>query len=298
MYARRGFIAAAGLSLIALGLPSRARQTDGDDAAGQLVAAWRALEQRSGGRLGVFLRDSGSGVSLGHRAHERFPMCSTFKFLLAAAVLQRVDRGLLQLEQRLPIRRQDMLSHAPVTSRHVGGDLDVAALCEATMIWSDNPAANLLLPLVGDPAGLTAFLRASGDAVTRNDRNEPDVNLFAPDDPRDTTTPAAMAGNLQRLVLGQVLSPESRGRLAGWLVDNRTGDAQIRAGLPAHWTVGDKTGSNGRDTGNDIAVIWPDGGRAPWLLACYLQGAALDKAGRDGVLRDAAALAAGWIGRH
>ena len=54
-------------------------------------------------------------------------------------------------------------------------------------------AANLLLPMVGGPEGLTAFMRAHGDSVTRLDRNEPALNENAPDDPRDTTTPAAMA---------------------------------------------------------------------------------------------------------
>src|SRR6186997_319606 len=49
------------------------------------------LEGESGGRLGVAVFDSGSGASFEHRGEERFPMCSTFKLLLAAAVLTRVD---------------------------------------------------------------------------------------------------------------------------------------------------------------------------------------------------------------
>jgi beta-lactamase class A len=76
---------------------------------------------------------------------------------------------------------------------------------------------------------VTAFLRASGDAVSRSDRLEPDVNSFAEGDPRDTTTPAAMAASLQRVVLGEVLQPASRQQLADWLIDNETGDACLRA---------------------------------------------------------------------
>lgn len=297
MIARRQFLRMTATALVAL---PAARVLAGEDTTGTpgdagFVEALAALERGSGGRLGVCLVDTANGRQWGRRMEERFPMCSTFKFPLAAAVLQRVERGELALDQRVAIRREDMLSHAPVTEKHVGGHLSVRELCEATLIWSDNPAANLLLPLVGGPAGVTAFLRASGDAITRNDRDEPDVNRFSPDDPRDTTTPTAMAGSLRRLVLGEVLGVDSRRQLAGWLVDNRTGDRRLRAGLPAGWKVGDKTGSNGEDITNDIAILWPDRGRAPWLLTSYLQGAKVDADARDDVLRRVGAAAARLI---
>lgn len=262
------------------------------------AADFAALEKASGGRLGVTLLDTASGRRIGHRQDERFPMCSTFKFALSAAVLHLADQGTLSLDRRLPVRQQDMLSHAPVTKRHVGKDLTVRDLCRATMVTSDNPAANLLLGVVGGPAGVTAFLRANGDAVTRNDRLEPDMNRFAPDDPRDTTSPAAMAASLQRFVLGEVLTPASRLQLADWLIDNETGDTRLRAGLSPAWRVGDKTGSNGEDTTNDIAILWPLSGGAPWVLASYLQGATVDDAGRNDTLRQVAVIAEKMISAH
>lgn len=254
-----------------------------------------ALEAASGGRLGVTLLDTASGWRTGHRQDERFPMCSTFKFVLCATVLHHADQGRLDLDRRVPVRQQDILSHAPVTTRHVGKDLTVRDLCRGTMVTSDNPAANLLLGVVGGPAGVTAFLRAHGDAVTRNDRTEPEMNRFAPGDPRDTTSPAAMAASLQRLVLGDVLTPASRQQLADWLIDNETGDARLRAGLSRAWRVGDKTGSNGKDTTNDIAILWPLSGAAPWVLTSYLQGATVDDAGRNDVLRQVAVIAEGMM---
>lgn len=255
------------------------------------AADFAALEKASGGRLGVTLLNTATGQRNGHRQDERFPMCSTFKFVLSACVLHLADQGTLSLDRRLPISAQDMLSHAPVTRRHVGKDLTVRDLCRATMVTSDNPAANLLLGVVGGPAGVTAFLRANGDAVTRNDRLEPEMNEFAPGDPRDTTSPAAMAASLQRFVLGDVLKPASRLQLADWLIDNETGDARLRAGLSKAWRVGDKTGSNGEDTTNDIAILWPLAGGTPWVLTTYLQGATVDDAGRNDVLRQAAVIA-------
>ncbi|MEN4903810.1 class A beta-lactamase [Luteimonas sp. TWI662] len=296
MASRRALLKLAGLSALSLpmaALPAQARAAGAGTRPDAIAAApdLAALEAASGGRLGVaLLRDGAWGVQFGHRVDERFPMASTFKALLASAVLARVDRGTLSLDQRLAVREADMLEHAPVTGRHVGRDLTVRDLCQATMVWSDNPAANLLLPLVDGPVGLTAFLRAAGDAVTVCARNEPLANVFAVGDPRDTTSPQAMAGNLQRFVLGDVLSPASRLQLTDWLIGNRTGDARIRAAAPAGWRVGDKTGG-ASGISNDIGVLWPADGGRPWLLACYLQGSALDGAARDAVVRRASELA-------
>ena len=123
-------------------------------------------------------------------------MCSTFKSMLVAHVLSLADAGRVSLDTRVPIAEKDLLSYAPVARRHVGKDLTVRDLCRGTLTTSDNTAANLLLEVVGGPSALTAFLRGQGDSVTRNDRNEPDVNLFAKGDPRDTTSPTAMATSL------------------------------------------------------------------------------------------------------
>nr|AAC43036.1 beta-lactamase [Xanthomonas campestris pv. campestris] len=284
MLNRRQFLSMTGASvLIAASRPAWALSpvVNVDD---MLRARWAEIQRGTGGRLGTCLLDSGSGWRIGQRENERFPMCSTFKFVLAAAVLQRVDKGELRLTQQIKIRASDMLEHAPVTERHVGGSLSVAELCQATMIHSDNPAANLLFPLIGDPPGLTRFLRGIGDTKTRSDRLEA-MNGFAPGEPRDTTTPAAMAATLRTLLLGDALQPASRKQLTAWMIDNRTGDDCLRAGLPRDWKIGDKTGSNGTDTRNDIAIIWPPGRAAPLLLTAYLNGATVDAAARDAALK-------------
>ncbi|WCE02978.1 class A beta-lactamase [Pseudoxanthomonas sp. JBR18] len=254
-----------------------------------------ALEQISGGRLGVTLLDVGTGRRLGRRQDERFPMCSTFKALLAAHVLSLADAGTLSLDERIPIGQAQMMSWAPVSERHLGKDLSVRDLCRAIVTLSDNPAANLLLKRVGGPPALTAFLRKQGDAVTRNDRYEPEMNRFTPGDPRDTTSPAAMAASLARFAVGDGLSAGSRAQYADWLIDNQTGDDCLRAGLGKRWRVGDKTGNNGRDTRNDLAVLWPRAGGTPWVLVALLQGARVDEAQRDAVLARVGALADAMI---
>jgi len=306
MHARRRFLqfsgAALASSLLAPALAQAAAPAPAAPAAPAAIANaadFAALEKASGGRLGVTVLDTGSGRRIaGHRQDERFPMCSTFKSMLVAHVLSLADAGRVSLDTRVPIAEKDLLSYAPVARRHVGKDLSVRDLCRGTLTTSDNTAANLLLGVNGGPPALTAFLRAQGDAVTRNDRYEPEMNRFAKGDPRDTTSPAAMAASLARFAVGNGLSAASRLQFADWLIDNQTGDACLRAGLGKRWRVGDKTGSNGEDTRNDIAVLWPRAGGAPWVVTAYLQGASVDDDQRAAVLARVGALADAMIGQR
>lgn len=303
MLPRRRFLqfsTSAVVTSLALPLIARAagRGVGTSAAAGAIAAAtdFAALEKACAGRLGVTVLDTASGRRIGHRQDERFPLCSTFKTVLAATVLDQSRRVPGLLDRRVPVGEADLLSHAPVARRHAGKDLTVRDLCRATIITSDNTAANLLFDVVGGPPAVTAFLRAQGDSVTRSDRLEPELNSFAEGDPRDTTTPAAMAATLQRLVLGDALAQGARQQLADWLIDNETGDACLRAGLGARWRVGDKTGSNGEDARNDTAVLWPMGGGAPWVITAYLQAADISNDQRASVLAQVGRIADRLIG--
>lgn len=199
-------------------------------------------------------------------------MCSTFKWALAAAVLGRVDRGALALDDEVPYSEKDLLDYAPVSRERLAhGRMTIAELAEAAVTLSDNTAANLLLARIDGPAGLTRFLREHGDSVTRLDRNEPTLNTNRPDDARDTTTPRAMVDSLRTLVLGPALSENSKTRLSGWLEECRTCDARLRAGLPPGWRAGDKTGTGERGAVNDVGILWPFTGE-PIVVAAYLSG--------------------------
>ena len=235
----------------------------------RLPQSLRELEKSIGGRLGVFILDSGSGEKASHRPDERFPLCSTFKMLLAAAILKNVDEGKERLDRSLSIPREPLLAHSPLTQPHAGGEMPVSALCHAIMTQSDNTAANLLLDTIGGPAGMTQFARALGDTVTRLDRMELELNEGTPGDPRDTTSPAAMTANLQKLLVGGTLSQASRTKLTDWMIECKTGTNRLRAHLPSGWRAGDKTGSNGQTISNDVAIFWPVSG-APVLVSTYL----------------------------
>jgi beta-lactamase class A len=239
-----------------------------NDAANQIAA----IEARLGGRIGVAALDTGSGKRFDYRAEERFPMCSTFKFLAAAAILKRIDEKQEQLDRFVSYNAKDILEYAPVTKAHLKeGGMTLGALCEAAIEQSDNTAGNLLLDAIGGPAGVTNFARSLGDHVTQLDRKEPDLNTVIPGDERDTTTPGSILADMMRILTGDVLSRSSRSQLEDWLRGNKAGAAMIRAGVPTNWIVGDKTGRGANGATNDIAILRPPD-RAPVLLAIYSVG--------------------------
>jgi beta-lactamase class A len=231
-----------------------------------------SIEKQTGARVGVAALDTGSGKRFDYRSNEHFPMCSTFKFLAAAAVLRRVDEGQEKLDGFVSYVAIDILEYAPVTKGHLkDGGMTLGALCAAAIEQSDNTAGNLLLDTIGGPVGLTKFARSTGDETTKLDRKEPDLNSAVPGDERDTTSPAAMCASMQRLVLGNVLSESSRHQVEDWLQHNETGSLMIRAGVPKTWTVGDKTGRCGNGATNDVAIIRPPGD-PPIVVAIYTIG--------------------------
>jgi len=280
---RRNFLRAGGCALVATGMGTAGlaalKQPSFADEAG-LRDAMAAIERASGGRLGVAVLDSATGARFGYRGDERFPLCSTFKLPLVAAILHHIDEGQERAGRHIRIAAGDILGNSPFSKRRVGTGASVVELCRAAIVFSDNSAANLLLPSIGGPAGLTRFIRALGDPVTRLDRSEPALGAGVSGDPRDTTSPIAMAGLMRRILLTGLLSAPSRQQLEEWLVATKTGAHRLRAGLPADWRIGDKTGTGGNGSNNDVAILWPPR-RAPLVTASYLTGSARDAVDLD-----------------
>jgi beta-lactamase class A len=265
----------------ALAISINASKPEFEDRIGQ-------IEKETGSRIGVVAIDSGTGHRIEHRPNERFLMCSTFKLLAAAAVLQRVDRGDENLDRFVHYSQTDILAYAPVTKKHVSeGGMKLGALCEAAIEQSDNTAGNLLLQTIGGPAGLTKFARSIGDDATRLDRMEPELNVAKDGEELDTTSPRAMCDDLVRLITTSVLSEESRRLLQGWLLKNQTGATLIRTGLPKDWQVGDKTGRSGEGEVNDVAVIYRPNG-AQLFLCIYTMAASLTEEKRSDLVASVA----------
>lgn len=291
MWSRRGILLAGGA---AFGIGAAGLSGCSEKVNKVMGFASRMIEitKRHGGRVGVSCvigsSDTHSGLNI--ESDQRFAMCSTFKWGLAAAILQACDQGKLKLDQPVRYGQKDLLDYAPVTKANAAkGQMRVAELCAAAVEQSDNTAANLLFPLIGGPAGLTSFVRGLGDTVTRFDRTEPTLNTNVEGDEQDTTTPSAMAALLAKVYTGDVLKAESLDTLREWMVACATGAHRIRAGVPAGYVVGDKTGTGDNGAVNDVAVIWPPAGakiEGPIFLTVYTSGGSLDAAGREKVIAD------------
>ncbi|WP_205742508.1 class A beta-lactamase [Halomonas borealis] len=266
-----GTMTAAG-AMLAAGQPAFAATSASPTSAAtsDLERPLGELERSADDRVGVALMNVATGAVASHRGHERFLFNSTCKFFIAAAVLARVDEGRETLERRIVIEEGDLVGWTPVTEKRLGEPgLTVAELCQAAVAWSDNAAANALIESVGGPAAVTAYLRSIGDDTTRLDRVEPDLNTHDREgDERDTTTPLAMMATLRTLMLGDALAPSSRHQLAAWMIEGKTGDARLRAGMPASWLVGEKTGTNGEGNASDVGIAWP-GDRGAVVAVAY-----------------------------
>jgi beta-lactamase class A len=253
------------------------------------------LEQALAGRLGVFAIDTANGKQLSYHADEYFPMCSTFKVLLASAILKRSTQIDGLMYQRIKYQQSDLVTYSPITERHVKDGMTVDALCAAAIQYSDNTASNLLMKILGGPEAVTMFARSIGDRQFRLDRWETALNSSIPGDRRDTSTPNAMASSLQRLAFGDALEPRLQLQLRVWLQGNTTGATRIRAGVPADWQVGDKTGSGDYGTANDIGLLWPPR-RAPVVVAIYTTQAEKDAKARNDIIASAARIVVDWLG--
>lgn len=288
---RRAFLVATAALIASRSRVLGAGADDGQHERARLLL--KNLEHTFAGRLGVFALDMGSGKTLEWRADERFPVCSTFKVLAAAAVLARDARTPGLMEQVVAFDQSNLVAHSPITQKHVGTGMTVSALCAAALRYSDNTAGNLLLRLLGGPAALTAYARALGDTTFRLDRWETALNTALPGDKRDTSTPRAMGHILRRLVLGDALPSPQRAQLCDWMLGNTTGDKRIRAGTPKGWKVADKTGGGDYGTTNDIAVLWPPQG-APLVLAIYITQHVKDTPPRNEEVAAATRLVMTW----
>lgn len=242
------------------------------------------LEAEAKGRLGVAAINTADSRILVHRGDERFPLCSTFKAMLAAAILQHEPS---LLDKRIKYTAADLVAYSPVTEQNLADGMTVGELCAATVQYSDNAAANLLMKQIRGPAGVTAFARSIGDKAFRLDRWETELNTAIPGDPRDTTTPLAMMKALQSITLGPSLTVDKRKIMSDWLIGNTTGDTRIRAGVPYDWQVGDKTGTGAYGSTNDIGIVWP-AGKAPVVMALYFTQPGKDDKANSEILAAAA----------
>ncbi|WP_030314820.1 class A beta-lactamase [Streptomyces sp. NRRL B-3229] len=287
---RRTLLAAGTATFLTTATTPAARAAD------DVAARLRALEQRYDARLGVFAHRLSTGRSVRFRADELFPMCSLFKTLAAAAVLRDLDRHGEVLARRIHYTEADLVQPgSDQTAAHLAEGMTIAELAEVAITHSDNTAGNLLLRELGGPTAITRFARSLGDRTTRLDRWEPELNTAEPWRLTDTTSPYAIGRTYGRLVLGDALDRRDRRLLTHWLLSNTTSVDRFHAGLPASWTIADKTGSGSYGTANDVGVVWTEKGD-PIVLSVLSTMPEPDAVRDDALVADAAAVVAGALG--
>lgn len=276
------------LALLMLLLTSFVAASEATVSANEFTSKISRLESESSGRIGVSVVSANGTPLFSYRKNERFAMCSTFKALLGASILSRVDANLESIDKAISYKSTDILDYAPVTKNHlITGSMTIAQLSAASIQYSDNTAANLLLDVIGGPKALTGYLRSIGDNTTRLDRNEPFLNTNILGDLRDTTTPDAMAKTLQKILLGDYLSPASKEQLKGWMFGNTTGDSKLRAGFDKFWIIGDKTGSGENGASNDVAIVFPRG-LSPFIVTVFYTGSSASNDAKSAVIAEVA----------
>lgn len=241
-----------------------------------LTTTLSELEQKIEGQIGVAVIDTQSSTEWSYHGDDRFPMMSTFKTLACANVLYDVEKNKLNMSQKITVTKAGLINWNPITQNFVGGNMSLKSVCGATMLMSDNYAANLALEQVGGPEGVTQFLRSIGDKTTRLDHYEPKLNYVEKNAINDTTTPLAMLRTLQKLLLGNVLNPESKEQLKFWMTNNMVSDGLARSVLPENWAIADRSGGGVNNSRTLTAMIWSKE-RKPIFIGIFIANSKLSE---------------------
>lgn len=294
-----------------------------ESASPTVEAEIRRIANAVAGEVGVAAwRLDGHGPRILLNADEAFPMASTFKVAVAGALLGKVDAGTLSLETMLPVDKSRYVESEVVADAliHSGVNLSVHNLLELMLTRSDNTATDVLTSAAGGPAAVTAWVRGQGITGLRVDRDTAAIirdffglpagtfsealatarkgdpkldergthpNAVFDKDPRDSSTPNAMAELLSKIFTGHALSPDSTKEIIAIMQRCHTGNDRLRGRLPATTTVADKTGTLGGSV-NDVGVITLPDGKGQVVCAVFIKKSELPFADREKVIADVA----------
>jgi len=226
--------------------------------------------QRISGNVGMCAMLLETGATTVYNADQRFPMQSVYKFPIAMAVLDRVDKGKLSLEQVVHVTPADYIpkqGYSPIREKFPEGvDLTIRELLKYTIL-SDGSASDVLLKTIGGA-------KLADDYVSSLGVKDEDIAIALPEmvqvvndtiQYQNYSTPRAMTQLLKIFYMDSVLSPESQSLLFQDMVNSKTGLGRIKGLLPESTIVAHKTGTAGTYNGltratNDAGiVVLPDG---------------------------------------
>ncbi|WP_416351067.1 class A beta-lactamase [Staphylococcus saprophyticus] len=278
-YIKKWFIAFVLSSVCLIGLSSMHNTTFAKDI--------EQIENEYNTKVGIYGINTENGKVYEHNADERFAFASTYKAIASGILLNKVAPS--ELNKKVEINESEIVANSPVTEQYLGKTMSLKALIKASMLQSDNTANNKIMQELGGVNGLKHELVQLGDDVSEPQRLEPELNYFDPNNKADTTTPRAAAQTLNSILTSNEMNGSNLSLLKQTMIENKTGDTLIKAGMPNSYTVGDKSGQAlTYATRNDLAFIYPKGQDKPIILAIYSKQNQKDAKPNDKVISDSA----------
>lgn len=278
-YIKKWFIAFVLSSVCLIGLSSMHNTTFAKDI--------EQIENEYNTKVGIYGINTENGKAYQHNADERFTFASTYKAIASGILLNKVAPS--ELNKKVEINESEIVANSPVTEQYIGKTMSLKALIKASMLQSDNTANNKIMQELGGINGLKHELVQLGDDVSEPQRLEPELNYFDPNSKADTTTPRAAAQTLNSILTSNEMNESNLSLLKQTMIENKTGDTLIKAGMPNSYTVGDKSGQAlTYATRNDLAFIYPKGQDKPIILAIYSKQDQKDAKPNDKVISDSA----------
>ena len=236
------------------------------------VAQKSALEQKINSitqgkkaTVGVSVLGFENNFKYSKNGDKPLPTLSVFKFHIACAVLDLVDKGKLSLEQKLFFKKEDMLENtwSPIREKYPDANisLSLGEVLDYTVALSDNNGCDLLLKLIGGTQTVQKFMDSKGVKGFQIKRNEDDMHKNWKTQYDNFSTSNSAVYVLKKFYDGKLLSKKSTDYLMQIMLGTKTGTNKIVEQLPKNTPVAHKTGASGKyDNGltvaeNDMGII-------------------------------------------
>lgn len=269
----------------------------------RLGAELERIEAASGGVLGMAAMDLETGVMVGWRSKERFPMMSVYKLPIALRALRLMEGGMLPYRKWFKLEPSDFSTgYSPLRDEYPDGVVRTAGqLLELILRVGDNSASDFLMGKVGGAKEVNALMSRLTEGGIRVDRTEAEIAVdfdrmgakaFV-EDGRDSATPEAMTALLVMVERRRLLQAKTNDTLIRWLTETLTGPMRIKALLPPGVTVWHKTGTGGTKDGvtlcaNDVGVMIPPDGAGRIALSVFVKLSTKDSVAQERAIAEAA----------
>ncbi|MDM1063918.1 class A beta-lactamase [Empedobacter falsenii] len=212
--------------------------------------------------VGVSIIETNNKKIVDINGNNLYSMLSTVKFPIALTVLKKVEEGKLQMEQKIFIKKEELLENtwSPYKEKFPEGNTHITL--EEAMKWmisySDNNLTDIILRLIGGPKEVEQYF-PSKNLIVKNNEEEMHENWDAQF--VNKITPNEATKLLRKFYKGKILNKTNTTWLYNAMINNTTGGNRIKAKLPKDIKVAHRTGTSfTNDKGmtgaiNDFGII-------------------------------------------